>query len=307
MVSLINIQPMSREIAEWLIQREEILDGSIYGIVGKRLVKAAQKFGNLNHQEKKWILQKCLKLSFRGIFMQRSGLDQKILKSLLKLQRELDITADQQFMWLCLLPNAFKEKWLLLASVIPALKRDEVCINCENILMSVLWRAQAFHSSGSVTSDCVLAWFISDSSDRQNCAQFLANCLLSSNRMRRLNCSRFWLAKLNSNIKSKLIMKDAAEVIMQMISAENRSFEQSNEDYYLTEEEMYDLIFWNQECEEMVWMRYDRLLYGWISIQRFFIRALESNEINLLHKCLTSYHSLLRLDALELSNKLMNK
>ncbi|KAL4002068.1 hypothetical protein ACH3XW_1940 [Acanthocheilonema viteae] len=239
--------------------------------------------------------------------MQRSGLDQKILKSLLKLQRELDITADQQFMWLCLLPNAFKEKWLLLASVIPALKRDEVCINCENILMSVLWRAQAFHSSGSVTSDCVLAWFISDSSDRQNCAQFLANCLLSSNRMRRLNCSRFWLAKLNSNIKSKLIMKDAAEVIMQMISAENRSFEQSNEDYYLTEEEMYDLIFWNQECEEMVWMRYDRLLYGWISIQRFFIRALESNEINLLHKCLTSYHSLLRLDALELSNKLMNK
>ncbi|CAG9531745.1 unnamed protein product [Cercopithifilaria johnstoni] len=243
--------------------------------------------------------------------MQRSGVDQKILKTLLKLQRELDITADQQFMWLCLLPNTLKEKWALLASVIPALKCDEIWISCENILMSVLWRAQAHHSSGSMTSDCLLAWFISNCIDRQNCARFLANCLVSSNRMRRLNCSRFWLAKLNSTIKSKLIMEETAEVILQMISTENQSFEQANEDCYLTEEEMSDLIymdnFSNPEKEEMVWMRYDRLLYGWISIQKFFIRALRSNEIGLLHDCLTSYHSLLRLDALELSKKLMNK
>lgn len=106
-------------------------------------------------------------------------------------------------------------------------------------------------------------------------------------------------------------MKEAAEIILQMISAENRSFEQTNDEYRLTEEEMCDLIymdyFWNPEKEELVWMFYDRLLYGWISVQKFFIRALESNEIILLRKCLTSYHSLLRLDALELSNKLMNK
>ncbi|EJD76091.1 hypothetical protein LOAG_16899 [Loa loa] len=243
--------------------------------------------------------------------MQRSGVDLKILKTLLKLQRRLDVTAYQQFMWLCLLPNTLKEKWALLASVIPALKQEEICISIENTLMSVLWRAQVRHSSGSVTSDCLLAWFINDNCDRQSCARFLANCLVSSSRMRRLNCSRFWLAKLNTNMKSKLIMKETAGIILQMISAENRSFEQINEDYHLTEEEMCGLIymdyFWNPEREERVWMRYDRLLYGWISVQKFFIRPLESYEINLLHKCLISYHPLLRLDALELSNKLMNK
>ncbi|VDO51890.1 unnamed protein product [Onchocerca flexuosa] len=177
--------------------------------------------------------------------------------------------------------------------------------------MSILWRAQARHSSGSVTSDCLLAWFISDSSDRKICAQFLANCLISSNRMRRLNCSRFWLAKLNTNMKSKLIMKEAAEIILQMISTENRSFKQTNQNYCFTEEEMHNLIsidyFWNSEKEEVVWMRFDRLLYGWISIQKFFICTLESNELDVLWNCLTSYHSALRLDALELSKKLMNK
>lgn len=130
-------------------------------------------------------------------------------------------------------------------------------------------------------------------------------------RMRRLNCSRFWLAKLNINIKSKLIMKETAEVILQMISAESQFFEQTSEVCYLTEEEMCNLIcidcFWNSEWEGMVWTRYDRLLYGWISVQKFFIRTLESNEIDILQKCLTSYHSLLRLDALELSTRLMNK
>uniref|UniRef100_A0A0R3RUA3 DUF2428 domain-containing protein n=1 Tax=Elaeophora elaphi TaxID=1147741 RepID=A0A0R3RUA3_9BILA len=296
------------ELMEWLVQKDGILDRSIYGIVGKRLIKAAHKFCDLNDQEKKEILQRYIKLSFRGIFMQRAGVDLKIIKILLKLQRGLDITADQQFMWLCLLPNSLKEKWALLASVMPVLKRDEMC---ENTLMSVLWRAQTRHSSGSVTSDCLLAWFISDSSDLQSCARFLANCLVSSNQMRRLNCSRFWLAKLNSNIKSKLIMKETAKVILQMISAENRSFKRVNEDYYLSEEEMCDLIymdyFWNPEREEVIWMSYDRLLYGWISVQKFFIRALESNEIDLLHKCLTSYHPSLRLDALELLKKLMNK
>lgn len=129
--------------------------------------------------------------------------------------------------------------------------------------------------------------------------------------MRRLNCSRFWLAKLNSNVRSKLIMKEAVEIILQMISTENQSFEQANKDYYLTEEEMCDLIsvdyFWNSERESLVWTRYDRLLYGWISVQKFFICELKSNEIDLLHKCLTSYHPLLRLAALELSKKLINK
>ncbi|KAK6100477.1 hypothetical protein QQG55_0815 [Brugia pahangi] len=242
--------------------------------------------------------------------MQRSGVDLKILKTVLKLQRELDVTAYQQFMWLCMLPNALKEKWALLASVIPALKLDEIYIS-ENILMSVLWRAQARHSSGSVTSDCLLAWFVNDSNDRQSCARFLANCLISSNRMRRLNSSRFWLAKLNTNIKSKLIMKETAEIILQMISTENRSFEQTNEGYCLTEEEMCGLLYMDYSCnperEELVWMRYDRLLYGWISVQKFFIRALENNEIDLMSSCLTSYHSLLRLNALELLNRLMNK
>lgn len=70
------------------------MDRSIYGIVGKRLVKAAHKFGNLNDQEK-GVLQRCTTLSFRGIFMQPSGVDQKILKTLLKLQREFDITANE--------------------------------------------------------------------------------------------------------------------------------------------------------------------------------------------------------------------
>ncbi|VDK72564.1 unnamed protein product [Litomosoides sigmodontis] len=298
------------EIAEWLIKKEKILDRSIYGIVGKRLLKAAYKSGNLNNQEQKGILQRCITLSFRGIFMQPSGVDQKILKTLLKLQRELDVTANEQFVWLCLLPNTLKEKWTLLASVIPELRCDEKCVS-ENMLMAILWRAQARHSSGSVTSDCLLAWFLSGIGDLQNCARFLANCLISSNRMRRLNCSRFWLAKLNSNVKSKLIMKEAVEIILQMISTENQSIEQANEGYYLTEEEMCDLTsvdyFWNSEKEGMIWARYDRLLYGWVSIQRFFIRELKSYEIDLLHECLTSYHSLLRLDALELSKKLINK
>ncbi|VDM08058.1 unnamed protein product [Wuchereria bancrofti] len=298
-----------REIAEWFILKDKILDRSIYGTVGKRLLKAAHEF-DLIDQEKKGILQRCIKQCFRGVFMQRSGIDLKTLKTLLKLQRKLDVTAYQQFMWLCMLPNALKEKWALLASVIPALKLDEINIS-ENILMSVLWRAQARHSSGSVTSDCLLAWFINDSNNRQSCSRFLANCLVSSNRMRRLNSSRFWLAKLNTNIKSNLIMKETAEVILQMISAENRPFEQTNEGYCLTEEEMYGLLymdyFWNPEREELVWMRYDRLLYGWISVQKFFIRALENNEIDLISSCLTSYHSLLRLNALELLNKLINK
>lgn len=78
-----------------LIQKDEILDGSIYGIVGKRLIKDACKFGSLKDQERKRILQKCIELSFRGIVMQQFGVDQKILNTLLKLQRELGITANQ--------------------------------------------------------------------------------------------------------------------------------------------------------------------------------------------------------------------
>lgn len=71
------------------------MDRNIYGIVGKRLVKAAHKFAYLNGQEKKGILQRCIKQCFRGVFLQRFGVDLKILKTVLKLQRELDITADQ--------------------------------------------------------------------------------------------------------------------------------------------------------------------------------------------------------------------
>ncbi|KAM3724844.1 Ribonuclease P protein component [Dirofilaria immitis] len=299
------------EIAEWFMQKDEILDGSIYGIVGKRLAKIAHELSSINDPEKEEMLLKFIKQCFRGVLTKRSGIDLKILKILMELQRVLGITADQQFIWLCLLPNALKEKWTLLASVIPVMKYDEIYERNENILMSILWRAQTRHSSGSVTSECLLAWFISDNSDCKNCARFLANCLTSSNRMRRLNCSRFWLAKLNTNMKSKLIMKETAEIILQMILAENRSSNQVNQNCYLTEEEMCNLAcvdyFWNPEKEELVWMRYDRLLYGWISVQKFFIRALESNELGLLRKCLTSYHSILRLDALELSNKLMNK
>ncbi|MCP9258788.1 hypothetical protein DINM_001371 [Dirofilaria immitis] len=291
--------------------KDEILDGSIYGIVGKRLAKTAHELSSINDPEKEEMLLKFIKQCFRGVLTKRSGIDLKILKILMELQRVLGITADQQFIWLCLLPNALKEKWTLLASVIPVMKYDEIYERNENILMSILWRAQTRHSSGSVTSECLLAWFISDNSDCKNCARFLANCLTSSNRMRRLNCSRFWLAKLNTNMKSKLIMKETAEIILQMILAENRSSNQVNQNCYLTEEEMCNLAcvdyFWNPEKEELVWMRYDRLLYGWISVQKFFIRALESNELGLLRKCLTSYHSILRLDALELSNKLMNK
>ncbi|EJW76566.1 hypothetical protein WUBG_12527, partial [Wuchereria bancrofti] len=82
------------EIAEWFILKDKILDRSIYGTVGKRLLKAAHEF-DLIDQEKKGILQRCIKQCFRGVFMQRSGIDLKTLKTLLKLQRKLDVTAYQ--------------------------------------------------------------------------------------------------------------------------------------------------------------------------------------------------------------------
>uniref|UniRef100_A0A915PYU0 Uncharacterized protein n=1 Tax=Setaria digitata TaxID=48799 RepID=A0A915PYU0_9BILA len=300
-----------REIAEWLIKKAETLDESIYGIVAKRLAKSVDEGDDLISEEKKRILQKCIKQCFRGILMNRSGADLKILRSLLKLQRKLDITADQQFVWLCSLPNAFKEKWPLLASLIPALKRNEIFDNDENTLMSILWRAQTRHSSGSATSDCLLAWFISERADHKNCAWFLANCLVSSNRMRRLNCSRFWLAKLNTNAKSKLIMKEVVAIIVQMISEENRFLKQATYDCCLTKEELYHLTCadrsWISQKEELCWTCYDCLLFGWISIQKFFIRELETNEIDLLRECLISYHSSVRLEALKLLNKLIDK
>ncbi|VDO77337.1 unnamed protein product [Onchocerca flexuosa] len=83
------------QVAEWLIQKDEVLDRNIYGIVGKRLAKAAHEFSDLNDQEKKRILLKCIKHCFHGVFMQRSGVDLKILKTLMKLQRELCVTANQ--------------------------------------------------------------------------------------------------------------------------------------------------------------------------------------------------------------------
>lgn len=130
-------------------------------------------------------------------------------------------------------------------------------------------------------------------------------------RLRRLNCVRFWLAKLNINNKSKLIMKETAEFILEMISAENRSLEQTNHGYYLTEEEMDHLVYMGRSMnpgnDEVVWMRFDRLLYGWISVQKFLIHKLEGTEIHLLRKCLASYHPSLRFDAFELLEKLMNK
>lgn len=83
-----------REIAEWIIQKDEILNKTIYGIVGKQLFRAAHKLDGLSGSKKR-ILQKCMRQCFRGVFMQRSGVDLKILKALLKLQREFDVSSYQ--------------------------------------------------------------------------------------------------------------------------------------------------------------------------------------------------------------------
>ncbi|VDM95114.1 unnamed protein product [Thelazia callipaeda] len=314
-----------RQIAEWIMQKTETLDSYIYEIVVKRLSKTANEFDSQN----KDILRKCIQKCFRDVFIQYSGnTDLKILKTLLKVQRELDVSAYQQFLWLCSLPKAVKKKWTLISTTIPALQCDEIYVNTfvnrlieytcndiENILMASLWEASACQSNGCPTSDCVLAWSISDKSDSETFAHFIADCLTSSNRIRRQNCSRFWLTKLNSGIDSKFIMKKAAAVILQMISDEKQYAKQTNCSYEITKCELRQLSyvdhFYDSNPEKLdddiIWLRFDRLLYAWISIQKFFICSLDKNESDLLQKCLTSYHSILRLEAFNLTNKLMKK
>lgn len=129
--------------------------------------------------------------------------------------------------------------------------------------------------------------------------------------MRRLNSSRFWLSKLSTTGNTKAIMEESAEIIVQMISEEIKMLKNTSNSCRLSEEELWQLscLDSGSEYEEVddIWSRLDLLLYAWISVQKYFLRAVDDAVVQLLRCCLSACHSSVRLEAFQYLVKLLHR
>lgn len=245
---------------------------------------------------------KALSAILRGLLVRSaSSYDARQLNILLQLQRKYGLTASEQFELILSFSTAMKQKFPMLAFVIPALKPVELK-NLEYKLADALWTAQRRQPSATLTMDCALAWAVASLDIPESLfLPFVADALSSYNKVRRSSCSRFWLARFGARSELQGLLRKLADLLQERIQNEHLC----EFAWPLSKAEMRELSCidreWRWKENEEVWSRTNCTLSAWTAVFGILAKHKQfiptENDRLILHVCLRSCHSSVRLQA----------